>query len=148
VTYSNESVAAYINDNLVPYLASMGERDAWPIFRVNHVIWTPSVGLADRKGSIHYLSVGFSPPPDFLSALRIGRARCLMAWTRYAEAAGELEQAAAAGNSMVPEALFWLATAYYFEARDTTRMYETWDKLTSLYPQSPWAQHTYPPPAQ
>ena len=71
-----------------------------------------------------------------------------MAWMRYAEAAGELEKAVAGGGSMVPEALFWLATAYYFDERDTGRMYDTWDKLVSLYPESPWARHTYPCPPQ
>ncbi len=72
----------------------------------------------------------------------------MMAWMRYAEAIEELEQAAASANSMVPEALFWLAAAYYFAERDTVRMYAIWDKLATLYPDSPWAQHTYPPPSE
>jgi tetratricopeptide (TPR) repeat protein len=148
VTYSDHTVTNYINDNLAPYIASMGDRSAWPLFRANHVIWTPSAGLADHKGSIHHLSVGFSPPSDFLSVLRIGRARCMMAWMRYAEAIEELEQAAASANSMVPEALFWLAAAYYFDEHDTVKMYAIWDKLATLYPDSPWARHTYPPPSE
>jgi hypothetical protein len=148
VTYSNPEVASYINDNMIAYRAGMDDRSAWPLFRANHVIWTPSAGVADHKGSIHYLSVGFSPPSDFLSVLRIGRARSLMAWMRYAEAAEELQRASDAENSFVPEALFWLSTAYYFEDRNSVRMYETWNKLTSLYPDSPWAQHTYPRPPE
>ena len=148
MTYSDHSVADYINDNLVPYIASMGDRSAWPLFRANHVIWTPSAALADHKGSIHHLSVGFSPPSDFLSVLRIGRARCMMAWMRYAEAIEELEQASASPNSMVPEALFWLAAAYYFDEHDTIRMYAIWDKLATLYPERPWARHTYPAPSE
>lgn len=143
MTYTNQDVANYIGDNLVPYLASMGDRDARPLFRANHVIWTPSAGLADHKGNVHYLSVGFSPPSDFLSTLRIGRARCLMAWMRYAEAVNELETTVDKGGSMAPEALFWLAAAYYFYDRDTARMYDTWGRLVSLFPESPWARHTY-----
>ncbi len=145
MTYSDEGIAHYINTNFVPYRATMGEREAGPLFRANHVIWTPGAGLADHKGAIHYLSAGFLPPSDFLSTLRIGRARCLMAWMRYAEAIAELEQAAAIDNAMTPEALFWLAAAYFFAQRDTTRMYETWAKLATAYPESPWARHTYPP---
>ena len=147
MTYSHEDIAHYIHTNLVPYIATMGARDTGTLFRANHVIWTPSAGLADHKGSMHHLAVGFSPPSEFLSTLRIGRARCLMAWLRYAEAIAELEQAAAIRNAMAPEALFWLATAYYFAQRDTTRMYQTWEKLVADYPESPWARHTYPPTA-
>jgi len=146
VTYSDEDVASYINNNLVPYIASMGTREAGPLFRANHVIWTPSAGVADHKGQIHYISVGFLPPSDFLSALRIGRARALMAWMRYDEAVHELEQAAAVSNTMTPEVLFWLAAATYFAQRDTTRMYATWETLVARYPDSPWAQRTYPAP--
>jgi hypothetical protein len=145
VTYSNEDIATYINSNLVPYIATMGTPEAGPLFRANHVIWTPSAGVADHKGQVHYLSVGFLPPSDFLSALRIGRARSLLAWMRYGEAIAELEQAAAVNNALAPEALFWLSTAYYFAQRDTTRMYATWDTLVARYPDSPWARHTYPP---
>jgi hypothetical protein len=144
VTYPDPSVAEYISNHFVPYEASMADRENWSLFRTNHVIWTPSVGFADHNGSMHYLSPGFLPPSDFLSALKIGRARCLIAWTRSAEAARELESVASIDNSMTPEALFWLSTAYFFERRDNTRMYETWDKLVSLYPDSPWAHRTYP----
>ena len=146
MTYPDAAVHEYISEHLVPYEASMGESANWPFFRANHVIWTPSVGFADHNGSIHHYSIGFLPPSDFLSALKVGRARCLIAWTRSAEAARELESATLVDNAVTPEALFWLAAAYFFERRDTTRMYETWDKLVARYPTSPWARHTYPPP--
>jgi len=146
VTYPDPSVADYIANTFVPYEASMSEQHNRSLFRANHIIWTPSIGLADRNGSVHYQSPGFLPPSDFLSALRIGRARCLIAWTRSAEAIKELESAVAVENSMTPEALFWLSTAYFFERRDTTRMYQTWDKLVEQYPDSPWAHRTYPRP--
>jgi hypothetical protein len=146
VTYSNEAIAQYIGDHLTPYQAELGARATGPLFRSNHVIWTPSAGLADHKGNVHYLAVGFMPPAEFLSTLRIGRARCLMAWMRYGEAVAELEQAASAGNTMAAEALFWLAAAYYFAHRNTTRMYATWAQLRARYPESSWARRTYAPP--
>jgi hypothetical protein len=146
VTYPEQAVAAYISSYLIPFEASMGDQRNWALFRANHVIWTPSVGVADRNGSIHYLSPGFLPPSDFLSALKIGRGRCLVAWTRSAEAIKELESAAGTENSMTPEALFWLSTAYFLERRDTTRMYEIWQKLVERYPESTWTHRTYPRP--
>jgi hypothetical protein len=144
VTYSNREVIEYANDNFVPLQVSMGTRAHWPHFRANHIIWTPSAGFSDHRGSLHHVSQGFLPPGEFLSAMRIGQARCLMAWARNAEAAHLLEEAASVENSMTPEALFWLAAAYFLESRETDRMYDTWEKLVELYPDSPWAMRTYP----
>ncbi len=146
VTYPDAQVIEYIASNFVPLELSMGQRESWPHFRANHIIWTPSIGFADRNGSMHYQSPGYLPPSEFLSALKIGRARCLMAWTRSAEAARELETAAAVENAMTPEVLFWMATAYFLERRDTLRMYEIWDRLNTTYPDSPWTKRTYPRP--
>ena len=146
MTYPSPLVVQYISRYLVPYQASMGDPATWPYFRANHIIWTPSAGLADHRGSIHHLAVGFAPPSDFLATLQIGRARCLLAWMRYADAARELEPVAAGDTALAAEALFWLAAAYYFEKRDTTRMYATWEQLVARYPDSPWAGHTYPAP--
>jgi hypothetical protein len=146
VTYADPQISRYIADHFVPYKADMAERDAWPHFRTNHIIWTPSVGFADRNGSMHYVGVGFLPPPEFLTTLKIGKARCLMAWTRNADAAILLEGVASEDNAMTPEALFWLSTAYFLERRDNARMYQVWEDLVRRYPDSPWAKRTYPRP--
>ncbi len=143
MTYSEPQVHRYIADHFIPYKADMSQRDAVPLFRANHVIWTPSVGFADRNGSMHYIAPGYSPPPEFLTILKIGRARCLMAWTRSAEAARLLEEAVTEDNAMTPEALFWLSTAYFLERRDNSRMYEVWEELVRRYPDSSWAKRTY-----
>lgn len=146
MTYSDPQVSQYIADTFVAYEASMAHKAAWPLFRTNHILWTPSTGFADRNGNMHYVHVGYAPPAGFLTALKIGRARCLMAWTKHAEAAQLLEEAATADNPMTAEALFWLSTAYYFQRRDSARMYEVWEQLVSRYPDSPWAHRTYPRP--
>ena len=143
VMYSEPDVTNYITTHFVAYNASMADRASWPLFRQNHVIWTPSVGFSDRNGSMHHLSVGFLPASDFLTTLMIGRARCLMAWTKNAEAAHVLEEAIEVDNSVTPEALFWLSITYFLERRDNTRMFEVWDTLIERYPDSPWARRTY-----
>jgi hypothetical protein len=147
VTYPDASVAEYMSAYFVLHKASMDKKESWPLFRENHIIWTPSVGCADRNGSMHYTSPGYLPPSEFLSALRIGRARCLMAWTRSAEAIKDLEAAAAVENAMTAEAIFWLSVATYLERKGTARMYALWEELRMRYPDSPWTMRTYDPPS-
>ena len=117
VTYPDPAIAEYISAHFVPLKLILGNRDHWPLFRANHVIWTPTAGFMDRNGSLHHHSPGYLPPAEFISVLKIGRARCLMAWTRSAEAAAELESAAALDNSLSPEALYWLGVARFLEKR-------------------------------
>jgi hypothetical protein len=93
---------------------------------------------------MHHQSVGFLPAPEFLTTLRIGKARLLMAWARSREATQELEDAAAPGDSLAPEALYWLGIAHFLERRETAGMWGAWERLTALYPDSPWARRVYP----
>ncbi|HEX9989089.1 MAG TPA: thioredoxin family protein [Chloroflexia bacterium] len=148
VTYPDPDVAAYLAELFIPLRLMLDNREHWPVFRANHIIWTPTAGFMDRNGSLHYHSVAFLPPGDFLSVMRIGRARCLMAWTRSAEAAEELDAAAGTGNSIAPEALYWLGVARFLVRRDSATMWEAWDRLVSLYPDTPWAKRVYPRPNQ
>src|SRR5947209_16836494 len=123
-----------MSGNFVLFQAGMERKECWPLFRANHIIWTPSVGFADRNGSVHYTSPGYLPPSEFLSVLKIGRARCLMAWTRSADAARELEAAATEENAKTAEVLWWLSVAFFLERRDNARMYEVWEQLKQRYP--------------
>src|SRR5687768_5485877 len=116
----------------------LNERDHWPHFRTHSIIWTPTISFLDRLGHKHYESVGFLPPPEFGSALRIGRARCLLAWTRAAEAAHDLLEVADTGGTMAPEALYWLGIARFMERKETTGMWAAWRKLLDEYPDSAW----------
>lgn len=144
VTYPDDSVSAYIAENFVPARAMLNRREDWPLFRKYSVIWTPSFGFFDRNGAMHHSAAGYLPPREFLSLLRIGKARCLMAWTRSREAQVHLEAAAEAGDAMSAEALWWLGVARFLERRDTKGMWEAWNRLTERYPGSPWALRVYP----
>ncbi len=125
------------------FRAMLDNREHATLFRSNRIIWTPTVGFMDRNGAMHHHSPGFLPPLEFLSVLRIGKARCLMAWTRSAEAVEELAVAAEMANSLAPEALYWLGIARFLQRRDTIGMWEAWDRLVELYPDSAWAKRVY-----
>lgn len=144
MTYPDAAVVEYINTRFVPLKLLLNNREHWPLFREHHIIWTPTLGFLDRNGALHHESVGFLPPGEFLATLRIGKARCLMAWTRSREAAEELETAADSGGPLAPEALYWLGIARFLERRDTSGMWAAWERLTSLYPESGWSKRVYP----
>lgn len=144
VTYPHPSIREYVSASFVPLKLLINNREHWPLYRANHIIWTPTAAFMDRNGNMHHHSVGFLPPEEFISALRIGKARCLMAWTRSAEAAAELETASLGHNSLTAEALYWLGIARFLERRETARMWEAWERLVELYPGSTWAKRVYP----
>jgi hypothetical protein len=144
VTYPHPDIAAYITANFIPLKVRLDFRDDWPFFRAYNTLWTPTIAFLDRNGAKHYQSPGFLLPDDFLSMLRIGKANCLMPWTRSREAQNELEAAADAGGSFAPEALYWLGVAHFLERRGSTGMWLAWDRLTAEYPDSPWAHRVYP----
>ena len=144
VTYPDPQVVEYISTHFVPFRAMLDNREHWPLFRAHHIIWTPTIGFLDRNGGMHYHTAGFLPPSEFLSVLMIGKARCLMAWTRNVDAAAELEAAANANNAFSAEALWWLGTARFLQRRGTAGMWEAWDRLAALYPDSAWARRIYP----
>ena len=144
MTYPDPQVASFISQKFVGFRAMLDNREHAPQFRANHIIWTPTIGFMDRNGAMHHHSPGFLPPSEFLSLLRIGLARCLMAWTRSVEAAEELTTAAESENALAPEALYWLGTARFLQRRDSKGMWEAWDRMVELYPDSPWTRRIYP----
>jgi hypothetical protein len=144
VTYPHPDVSAYIEANFLPVKVYINHREDWHLFRAHHVIWTPTIAFMDRNGALQHQSVGYLPASEFLTTLRIGKARCLMAWTRLREAAHELEAAAAPGGALAPEALYWLGITRFLERRNTPGMWEAWEHLQSLYPDSIWAKRVYP----
>jgi hypothetical protein len=143
VTYPDPSVLDYLERHFVPFRAVLDERPYWQLFRANHVIWTPTTGFLDRNGAMHYHAPGYLEASEMQAVMMIGRARCLMAWTRAAEAAEECARAAALESSFAAEALWWQGAAHYLERRDSKRMWEPWDRLVALYPTSPWAARVY-----
>jgi hypothetical protein len=144
VTYPQPEVASYIIENFIPLRVRLDLREDWPFFRAHGILWTPTIVFMDRNGAPHYRSPGFLPPEDFVDMLRIGKAHCLMPWTRSREAALELEEVVARGGSFTPEALYWLGVARYLERRDTSGMWLAWERLTAEFPGTAWAKRVYP----
>lgn len=140
MTYPSPTVQHLIADELVPVRLYLNDRTQRGHFRSYQVIWTPTIVIADWRGTAHYHSPAFLPPDDFMSMLHLGLARAEMAWSRYPAAIARLEATAAAGaESMAPEALFWLGIARFLKTRRQGAMAEAWAELRARFPTSPWA---------
>jgi len=145
VTYPDPQVSAFIAEHLVPLKLQLNRPEDREHFRAYQVIWTPTLAILDRRGTLHYHSPGFLPPALFLSVLHIGLARAQLAWARYDDAAAHLSVVADEHtNAFTPEALYWLGVARYLKERKRAPMMEAWNRLRQTYPDSVWAARVPP----
>lgn len=111
------------------------------VMRPLNVIWTPTLLFADRRGTVHYRSVNFLPPEEFLTILDIGESQVDLRWTR-ADAA--IERLAATferdpAGKLADEVLYWWGIAVYLKTRSNDEMYRIWDDLRERFPDSVWS---------
>lgn len=87
MTYPDARVQAAIADRFVPLRLDLFKDRG--VVRPLNVIWTPTLLIADRRGVVHYRSINFLPPDDFLAMLDIGEAKTCLRWAEYGlDAAG------------------------------------------------------------
>lgn len=139
MTYPDPAVAAAISARFVPLRLDLFRDRAvvWPL----NVIWTPTLLFADRRGTVHYRSLNFLPPSDFLDLLDIGEANVRLRWGEYDRAIGLLaavtERDPAAPSA--PEAIYRRGIATYLKTRSNDQMYAIWQELLDRFPDSIWA---------
>jgi hypothetical protein len=145
-TFPDPAVQRFLAEHLVPVQLLLERTSDQPHYRHQRVIWTPTLVFLDRRGVSHYQAPGYLPPREFLTLLRIGLARSLLAWARYGEAARHLEAAAEKAGPLTAEALYWLGMAYYLPARRPQELMRAWGRLREEYPGSVWTLRV--PPGQ
>lgn len=144
MTYPDSQVQTFVEQHFVPVRLVLNDDAAKPLFRQYGVLWTPTVGVADRRGKLQYQSPGFLPPTALLDAMRLGLGRALLAWARYDEAAEHFGSVADTRSAQAPEALYWQGVAWYLKARRRAPMMVAWNRLRAEYPDSVWALRVPP----
>ena len=140
MTYPNLAVRQAVADRFVPLrLDLFADRDA---VRPLNVLWTPTLLVADRRGVVHYRSVNFLPPADFLDVLDIGEASARLRWAEYDRAIALLDAVTARhpDGPLGPEAIYWRGIATYLKTRSTPDMYAVWAEIQERFPDSIWAR--------
>lgn len=107
-----------------------------------NVIWTPTILFADRRLAVHYRSLNFLPPREFLTLLDIGEAEVALRWSQTQRAIDLLRTAwqENPAGPLAAEALYRLGIATYLLTRSNAAMYEVWDQLRDRFPDSIWAR--------
>lgn len=140
MTYRDTAVCRAVGERFVPLrLDLLADRAA---VRPLNVVWTPTLLVADRRGTVHYRSLNFLPPADFLDLLDIGEAETRLRWGEHDRAVALL----AAVTDRDPdapfaaEAIYRRGIAVYLKTRSTPAMEAIWDEVRARFPDSIWAR--------
>lgn len=139
MTYPDPAVAAAVAERFVPLRLDLF-RDR-TVVRPLDVIWTPTLLFADRRGAVHYRSLNFLPPADFLDLLDIGEANVRLRWGEYDRAIALLAAVTERNPAapFAPEAIYRRGIATYLQTRSNDEMYAVWQELLDRFPDSIWA---------
>ena len=140
MTYPDPTVRQAVVDRFVPLrLDLFADRD---VVRPLNVLWTPTLLVADRRGVVHYRSVNFLPPADFLDVLDIGEASARLRWAEYDRAIALLDAVTVRhpDGPLAPEAIYWRGIATYLKTHSTPDMYAVWAEIQERFPDSIWAR--------
>ena len=123
MTYPDPAVRAAVNARFVPLRLDLHRDRA--VVRPLNVIWTPTLLIADRRGIVHYHSINFLPPADFLDLLDIGEANARLRWAEYDRAIALLAAVTdrRLGAPLAPEALYWRGIVTYLKSRSNAQKY-------------------------
>ena len=140
MTYSDTTVQQELSERFILLKLDLFKSPR-AVVRPLNVIWTPTILFADRRGTVHYRSVNFLPPREFLTVLEIGESHVDLRWTRMDAAIERLRSAFERDpdGKLADEVLYWLGIATYLKTHSNDEMYRVWHHLQERFPDSIWA---------
>lgn len=143
VTYPNEAVANFLNEEVIPIQLL---HDAEPYASEYNVNWTPAFYVLDWHGKAHASSVGYLPPEEFIPFMHLGIAKAAFDDGNYEETLERLETVITEypACQFVPEAIYLRGVTQYKLTHSSDGLVEAYDKLKAEYPQSEWARKAEP----
>lgn len=139
-TFSNQVVSREISERFIAVKLDLFDDRRW--VRPLNVFWTPTILFADRRGIVHYKSLNFLPPAEFVDLLDLGEAMTRMRWANY-DRASELLAGIPNRNPdspWAPEAIYRRGLVEYLQSNDNASMYEIWQELRDRFPDSIWTK--------
>jgi hypothetical protein len=144
--YSEKLVQEYVQEEFIPVKSECFWDTRTESMKQFGIAWTPTLIVLDATGREHHRVVGFVPTNDFLAHLKLGKGKVQFDRFRFADAIKEftdvIEQHPTAG--VLPEAIFFLGVAEYWNTHDPKGLRRAFDTLTARFPQSEWARRAKP----
>jgi len=143
VTYPDEKVAAFVQNDLIPLRVAFDHK---PLAFDFNVKWTPTLITLDSDGKEHHRTVGFLGPEELIPSLLLGIGKSHFENERFSEAIGVFERLLKdyPKSKSAPEAMYLRGVARYKNTHDAKPLREAYDKLAAEYPSSEWTHRAYP----
>ena len=143
VTYPQEDVARFINQNVVALRVGSGEQ---PMASDFNITWTPSLLILDADGKEHQRTLGFFAPEDLIPSLLKGIGKMHLNRNELLEALDRFEelQLHHAGSAAVPETIYLAGVARYKNTGDARELKTAYELLRDRYGENPWTKRASP----
>jgi tetratricopeptide (TPR) repeat protein len=142
VTYPDNTVAEFLNQNVIPLQVTTDKQLATDF----NVTWTPSLLILDQEGNEHHRTVGFMAPEELIPSLLLGIGNAHFNNNEFAEALTCYNKILTdfSKSDSAPEAIFQRGVSLYKSTSDPKPLKEAYENLQSKYPGSQWTKRAYP----
>ena len=143
VTYPNEKVAEFIDQNLIALRVAFDSQPLSADFKVN---WTPTLVTVDPQGREHHRTVGFLAPEELIPSLMLGIAKMHFDQNDFDSALPQFEKVLAEypRSDATPEAVYLRGVSRYKKTHNAKPLKEAYEELQKAYPSSEWAKRAAP----
>lgn len=143
VTYPNEKLVEFINQNVIPLRIAS---DQQPLSTDFNIKWTPSLLILDQDGKEHARTVGFLSAEELTPSILLGIGNCHFNKDEFAEALRCYDALLAEHQTSdsAPEAIFQKGVAQYKSTHDPKPLRAAYDLLQEKYPTNQWTRRAYP----
>ena len=143
VTYPNEKVVEFINQNVIPVRVLS---DQQPLATDFKIMWTPSLLVLDQEGKEHARTVGFLSPEELIPSILLGIGNKHFNNDEFAAALSCYERvlSESPGSDSAPEAIFQRGVTLYKSTHDPKPLKEAYTHLQDKYPISQWTKRASP----
>lgn len=143
VTYSNERVIEFIQNNMIPLRVAF---DAQPLATNFNLKWTPTLITLDADGKEHQRTVGFLPPEELIPSLMLGIVKSYFDRERFSEALAALDKILKdfPKSDAAPEAIYLQGVCRYKSTHNPKPLKEAYEQLQTHFPSSEWTKRAYP----
>jgi len=143
VTYPDERVIKFIQDNFIPVRLAY---ESQPLASEFNIKWTPTLITVDARGKEHFRTVGFLAPEDLIASLLMGIGKTYFEEEQFEKAIAVFESLlnSYAKSSYAPEAIYLRGVSQYKSTHSAGPLKAAYEKLSAEYPNDEWTKRAYP----